>query len=367
MNYKETQNAKWRNQLFRVCLYLVLICFAAEIAIYLIDSSTKELFLPLPLYRLRFIYLPAGLNVVMLLITYFCINSPRLSNRTKNAWAGVMIYFVCANIQVVHYVYGPLLMLPGIAIFVTTLFSDKKLTLSITFASIASLGAAAVLASTELRKDDPQLIADVGIAAIVMLSMYITANLLINYTKQQIDHILEGNERQLQLIEECNMDPLMGIGNRRALQEKFDKIRGTNATDRNPQLLMIDIDDFKHVNDTFGHPCGDEVLIKLARLIKQLVRDSGRNMEAYRFGGEEIALLFWNMSEKAVWEMCNDLREACYRQSFSFDRDLRVSFSGGLARMKPHQTPEDWIADADARLYEAKTSGKNRICRDVQG
>lgn len=362
MNYREVQDARWQRQLFRVCVYLFFIGLAAEIVIYLMDSSSRALFLPLPLYRFRFIYLPAALNALALAVTFFVLRAQRLSNGVKNACASFLIYFFCANIQVVHYVYGPLLMLPGIAIFVSTIFSNKKITLSVTIASILSLALAGSLASVELRKGDPQLLSDVGIAALVMIVMYITANLLINYTAQQINHILEGNERQRQLIEECNMDPLMGIGNRRALLEKFDRIRGSTAATRHPLLLIIDIDDFKRVNDAFGHPAGDEVLMRLGQLIKDAVRGNDRDMEVFRYGGEEIVMLFWNMGEASARSIANDLREAFHEIEFSFDKATRISFSGGMTTLSPDETPEAWISSADSRLYTAKTSGKNRIC-----
>ena len=360
MSFRENLNQKWRRELFKICVFLAALGTIAEIVIYLYDSSHSTLFLPLGLYRARFIYIPTSLNFIMIVVTAFCLRSPRLSNAAKNVWACLLIYFLCANTQIIHYVYGPLLMLPSVAIFVTILFGNKWLTIGITAASMVSLTLASIQASRELRSGDPQLMIDAILAAVVMFTVYVASRLLSRYVKEQLDYILASNERQRTLIEERNIDPLMGIGNRRALNERMGEIAATAARGQiKTQLLMLDVDDFKNINDVFGHQRGDEVLIRLSDLIRELMKKGG--LEAYRYGGEEIVLLSFERGEKEAFTLFDELRKAFSKTNYSFDIKRGITFSGGMAEYSPKVSTEDWLKAADEALYIAKGDGKNRI------
>lgn len=359
MDFQETLNKKWRIELLRICILLAAIGTVTEIAIYLYDSAHNTLFLPLPLYRARFIYIPSSLNIIVILATVWVLNSARLSNRFKNTCACLLIYFLCANTQVIHYVYGPLLMLPTVAIFVSILFADKALTLGISIASLCSLGLAARQASIELRKGDPQLLTDILLAALVICISYIAAALLIRYVAEQIQYILKSNTQQKQLIEESNLDPLMGIRNRRALNQQLPKIIEGSSHAKSKHLLMLDLDDFKQINDTFGHAAGDEVLVQLATCIKQL--RASDHVNAYRYGGEELVLVLEEMDKESAYMLCERLREAFSECRYSFAPSLQITFSGGFVTREGNVSAKEWIQKADSALYRAKAQGKNRI------
>ncbi len=361
MDFIESMNAKWRMELFKICVVLAAIGSVAEVAIYWYDSTHRTLFLPLALYRARFIYIPSSLNIIVIVVTYLCLKSEKMTNTQKNVSACLLIYFLCANTQVIHYVYGPLLMLPCIAIFVTVLFSDRRLTVSILLLSYVSLSMAGYQASIELRKGDVQLSTDILLAVVVMFTVFVAANLIIKYIREQMDYILSASERQKQLIEECNIDPLMGIGNRRLLEKRLENVVTGEYPDKIPFLMMTDIDDFKKVNDTYGHVNGDEVLINLAAVIRTRIKD--QSIEAFRYGGEEIILLAFNLTEEEVYRILDGIRMAFIGEKYSFDSPDRISFSAGIAGFEPGIEAEKWIGLADEKMYRAKREGKNRIIR----
>ena len=361
MDYKEKMYEKWRSEMFRICVVLAAIGSVAEIVIYLYDASHSTLFLPKGLYRARFIYIPSSLNLIVITVTYLCINSKNLTNSAKNVWACILIYFLCANTQVIHYVYGPLLMLPCVAICMSVLFSNKKLTLGMLLASIASLIIAWHQAAIELRKDDPQLTIDILLAALVMGVTYTAARMLIGYNSEQMNYILNSNDRQKVLIEECNIDALMGIGNRRALTDKLEKVLTSEFKVYTPQLVMLDIDNFKKVNDTYGHLSGDDVLIALSHMIKEHIK--GKQIDAYRYGGEEIVLLCFGQTPDALYDEVNYLRKDFSHIKYPFAPGLEITFSGGMAEMEKDDDADSWIARADEFLYAAKSQVKNRINR----
>lgn len=354
---KEKINERWRVHLFKICVLLAVIGSVTEIVIYLIDSNTKSLFLPNLLYQFRFIYIPSTLNLIIILLTYHFIHSPKLSDTAKNIWSCVLIYFLCANTQFIHYVYGPLLMLPILSIFVSVIFANRRLTRAITIASLISLTASAFVASTELRHNDPQLLSDYGLAVLVILVSQIGAFLMISYVNEQFDNIAKSNQREKALIEELHLDSLMGIYNRMALNEKIDECIKLGLTGGNCQMLLLDVDDFKRINDTYGHINGDEVLIKLSDTIRQF---TGRNVSAYRYGGEEIILIMQHYSLESAYLLAEKLRLAFSALTFDFNTKLSVTFSGGLATLLENQSADEWIALADRTLYQAKHFGKNR-------
>lgn len=220
--------------------------------------------------------------------------------------------------------------------------------------SLISLLIASRQASVELRKNDPQLLSDTCLAALVMIVIFVAAMLLENYVSQQLSYILSSNERQKELIEECNIDPMMEIGNRRALEHRIDILNQTALND-SLHLLMLDIDDFKGVNDTYGHLCGDTVLLTLGHLTKE------HSLEAFRYGGEEVVILFSGISSQEAFEKAEDLRKNFSHICFTFAPKIRITFSAGLVTCQAKQQPNQWIEAADHLLYMAKSDGKNRI------
>lgn len=357
---REKINERWRYSLFHICVLLAAIGSVSEIVIYLIDSRTKTLFLPNLLYQFRFIYIPSTLNLIVIIITYINIRSGRLSDQTKNVCSCILIYFLCANTQFVHYVYGPLLMLPIISIFVSVIFGNRKLTLGITIASLFSLGGSTIVSANELRKNDPQLLSDTGLAALVIIVAQIGASLMLSYVNEQFESIANSNKREKKLIEELHLDPLMGIYNRMALNEQLHHFISSEFIADDIQLLLLDLDDFKRVNDTYGHLSGDEVLIQLSDTIREIT-DS--NMAAFRYGGEEIILIFQHMTMDSAYKLADELRMKFSALEFDFGDKTHITFSGGIAARKEGQDAESWIKSADQALYEAKRLGKNRIIK----
>jgi diguanylate cyclase (GGDEF)-like protein len=127
-------------------------------------------------------------------------------------------------------------------------------------------------------------------------------------------------------------------------------------------IAMIDIDYFKHYNDTHGHPAGDVVLKKIARLLHDNIR---RIDVAARYGGEEFALILVETDKQAAGFVANKIRNLIEQHRFSFEETQpngKLTISMGVATF-PHdgQTPEELVAQADQRLYRAKKEGRNRV------
>ena len=150
-------------------------------------------------------------------------------------------------------------------------------------------------------------------------------------------------------------DPLTGAANRAELERRLPILV------KNEPLvcLMIDIDHFKLVNDTYGHGLGDRVLQKVAETIRAHCR---RDDLFVRYGGEEFVLLAPGIKAQRGHDLAERIRAAIERHAFEEVGDITVSI--GLAAYRPGETPQTLLERADMLLYQAKTHGRNRVVGD---
>jgi diguanylate cyclase (GGDEF)-like protein len=151
-------------------------------------------------------------------------------------------------------------------------------------------------------------------------------------------------------------DPLTGVFNRRHLDQCLvSAIERRARCGEGASLLLIDVDRFKQVNDTLGHPAGDHVL----RSIAAIVRSRARRVDAlFRAGGEEFALLLAGADLHDATKVAEELRAAIERAPLA-EEDLTVSI--GISDLRASHTSEGWMQEADAALYLAKRAGRNRV------
>ncbi|MDD3354012.1 sensor domain-containing diguanylate cyclase [Zoogloea sp.] len=164
-----------------------------------------------------------------------------------------------------------------------------------------------------------------------------------------------------QLREQANRDPLTGLYNRRYLDSTLERELARCKRDGHSlSVLLIDIDHFKRINDTYGHPAGDEILIRLAHLMGGMARSGD---VVCRYGGEEFLLLMPAMPLEAALERAESLRQAFGGLEVPFgDFRLQASLSIGVAAYPGHGTSaESLIHHADDALYRAKRAGRNRV------
>jgi diguanylate cyclase (GGDEF)-like protein len=164
-----------------------------------------------------------------------------------------------------------------------------------------------------------------------------------------------------QLQRQAAIDPLTGLATRRVLDQAAQSALAGAASGDGTALILLDVDDFKSVNDRYGHPGGDEVLVQLASL---LVAGCRQDDIVSRLGGDEIALLLPGCSQVALLRRADQILWDVRAHSFLLDEDRQVSISvsAGLAHAPTHaQDLRSLYAAADAALYAAKRSGRDRV------
>ena len=159
-------------------------------------------------------------------------------------------------------------------------------------------------------------------------------------------------------------DPLTGLGNRRhflsVLEREIDRV---TRSGEQALLLMLDIDHFKNVNDSHGHPAGDQILQSVANCLLQCVRPMDT---VARFGGEEFAIVLPNCQPGFGAAVAERIRESVAQTvtpiSPGHEVQVTVSIGGAFAPQWVRSTPSIWTERADQQLYLAKTQGRNRVC-----
>jgi len=169
-------------------------------------------------------------------------------------------------------------------------------------------------------------------------------------------------EQQKKLYEASIRDALTGVHNRRYLTLQLQsELNNLQDPEDKMALVMLDIDHFKRVNDTYGHPAGDHVLIQVARTLTESVR--GEDVVG-RVGGEEFAVLLREADARAAWACAERVRGMVEATDFTaIGERVRVTVSLGyaVARGGEGATVASLVGAADRRLYEAKQGGRNRV------
>jgi diguanylate cyclase (GGDEF)-like protein len=164
------------------------------------------------------------------------------------------------------------------------------------------------------------------------------------------------------LTTQAQLDGLTGLHNRGYFDKRLgQEVSAGRRYGRSVGLLLIDVDHFKQINDDFGHPKGDQVLRKLADLIRSVVRESD---VACRYGGEEMAVILAESSPSdarhAGLRLLEEIRKNEELMSL-LGRAVTVSIGAACTVPDASTTPESLLRDADKALYRAKAAGRNRV------
>lgn len=183
-------------------------------------------------------------------------------------------------------------------------------------------------------------------------------------SKKQADEaenrIKELEHELAQVSELVREDQLTGALNRRGLDETIE--RELKRTDRSKTALsiaLLDIDNFKHLNDSLGHQAGDRALVHLTQVIKETLRPADT---VGRYGGEEFLIILPDTDLNAAIEAMQRLQRDLTKKFFLHNNErILVTFSAGVALRREDEDQEDLVGRADKAMYKAKQAGKNRV------
>jgi two-component system, cell cycle response regulator len=215
-------------------------------------------------------------------------------------------------------------------------------------------------------EDQPQVMRGLEIGVNDYLSRPVDRNEMLARVRTQVRrkrYLDSLSEAVTMSLEAAVVDPLTGLNNRRYMQSHLTMLASDGVTNNKPFALMIlDIDHFKQVNDTFGHDAGDEVLKEFAARVKKSIR--GIDI-ACRSGGEEFVVLLPETDPALAAKIAERIRQKVERLPFSVNGGIRViniTVSIGVSGFTfGHTTADAMLKRADDALYRAKRDGRNRV------
>jgi diguanylate cyclase (GGDEF)-like protein len=183
---------------------------------------------------------------------------------------------------------------------------------------------------------------------------------------EQASSTVDRANSYMKVLKDATLDALTGLNNRRQFEYRLKQEVSTAKRKNTPLCcMMIDVDHFKAVNDTYGHAAGDAVLKQVAMMIKKEIREYDI---ASRYGGEEFNVIFPNTSTDEALIIADRLREEISKNRVNIEewapeqKEITVTISIGISAWnKDKPQPELMYQDADKALYEAKRSGRNKV------
>jgi two-component system cell cycle response regulator len=196
--------------------------------------------------------------------------------------------------------------------------------------------------------------------------MELQARVNVHYRLARTIRELEVSQKAL--AEQATTDPLTTLKNRRGFFDNGDRaLAMARNCAADLSVILLDVDLFKKINDTFGHQAGDDALIVVAHILKDLARAMDT---VARIGGEEFALLLPDTNRLGTAVLAERIRAAIEREKFIVgDHVVPITVSIGIASfgVDPSESIDQLMGVADNRLYLAKNSGRNRICVNDEG
>lgn len=263
-------------------------------------------------------------------------------------------------VYTVHAAFRSLFLIFTLPMLLTVLYGNQLLTALVCGACILGKVFSDLMCSWDAAKDsvlrDDITFVNFLLSLLVLFLFYCVCYFLILAEKAKMEVSIRLEQERARLREESMTDALTQVGNRQALREAFRAME-EEKEQKAFYLAMMDLDDFKSLNDTYGHNRGDQYLRQLGTVLRQVASDT---VCPFRFGGDEFCVLFCGESRERVWEICRVIQEK-FLQSEIHQDYRKVSVSIGVARYCPGEAPSQLLNRSDKALYNAKLE-KGSIC-----
>lgn len=280
------------------------------------------------------------------------------THRKERAAVGILLTVVWIEFPSLFLVYGNVILvyfvlsIIGIIIYFPRKFSVAFCGLTIGMDVFVVIFHYFFPMQTETKNEMVLMLFTVCSYVIVALSVVIIlVDIIVRYEKQKEE--LRKKQHELEYL--ADHDPLTKLYNRGYFIRQIE----TRIKDEDSDFIIVimDIDDFKRINDTYGHAFGDDVLITFAQIMEYEVRGHGF---VARYGGEEFIIIFDYDNQERVMQIMKNISSKLI-EHYRKEKNILVTFSGGLVQKNGAIKTDELIIRADNKLYQAKGNGKNQI------
>lgn len=352
---------KWLKLHYKTTLYLVVFAFLAELILGSYLMRTDMLSTTRTIFIWKFMLIPSGVNFILVFIESLVFREYILKQKTKIYIVSLMLVCICFILFTVHITFAISYGVFLIAIIMTIVYADYRLTSLVSFLSMVGLIISELFIVWDLDKisvfESTQRMGNFLSFLFFLVAFYATCMVIIKFENEKnITSILIEIERY-KLEERLNLDEMTGLLNKKALSATLDSI--SYDLDNEYTLVISDIDRFKYINDNFGHYVGDICINKFAEILKSYSTE----FLSFRYGGDEFCIIFKNKNESDVKSICKDIQNRLEKICFEQYPKVKINASFGIAKNSKGTDGVKLFIKADRALYEAKKNrGSVYIC-----
>ena len=361
--YKTEYIHRWQERLFFYSwfLFFTILCVATGISIFYYFNPLYIAPFAFKTYLTFEVILSLILQLVVIVITTFVIKSNNVKDSLKTSFLIYTIFWQLSIISIFYNRYDGVMVLPSLIMILATSIINRKLLNSL-FRACLFIAFFSFFVHWKLNRTEsfPEQIIVFLLVIFAQIFIYGVSKVMMENQQTQFKVMSRTNTRLRSLTNELRLEPLTRLYNRTAYAGAIERyIRLHSESGEQIFQALLDLDNFKSVNDTYGHAAGDAVLITLSEKISTAL---GGNRSAFRYGGDEFVILFRDIEVEGVIKKIEEIRIAFANSIFDFmDKNFSCTMSIGVAMYKDGMTSKDWFETADNAAYSAKEGGKNRL------
>ena len=353
---------KWLKMQCQLMLFLLALTAVGEAFMYVALRALQVEFASTGVYFAKYLLVPLAANGVLCFGAFRALKSA-MPNIEKAYAVSLLMTVMAFVVYTVHSVFPAMFAVFIIPMLATVIYGEQKLTASVAAGCICGKvvsdlflfwdpGRKGILYNTDST-------IDFGLSLVLLAIFYGICAVMILAEKEKNDAAIHLERERQRYQEESMTDQLTRVWNRQALRQMFQRMEEEREEMRF-FLAMLDMDDFKNLNDTYGHSQGDRYLKSLGQVLLDL---SGEQMVPFRFGGDEFCVIFCGCDQERVRSACRAIQE-CFIRTEVNQSHKAVSVSIGVAEFRKKEPPAQLLDRADAALYRAKQN-KGSICFEL--
>ncbi len=351
---------RWMKIHFYSFVALVLAGFVAEAIIAVLWYDSGDVLIPTTVYLVKYILSPVAANLLLIIIGTVVMYMPGIKRKVKAYVISILYVGTCLVFYTAHSIFYSLYIIFTVPILLTVIYNDYLLTSFTAVASIVSKTVSELFIVWDPDKINPASseigIVNLCISTFILILFYFLCIVVISFERKKNEASIQKEIEHYQTRQKLKIDELTGIYNRTALRKAFQNM-AEDKTGCEYYFAMMDIDNFKALNDTFGHTQGDHCLKEFANILKKCCEN---NSTPFRFGGDEFCILFVGETKQSITDICKQIREHL-KESPTSQKNMVMSASIGVAKYEPQMTLTQLIKNTDSMMYLAKNCCGN-IC-----
>lgn len=343
----------WLKLHYKTTVGIVAFSLVMECLMSLFFARSGLIHTTMERYILKYIIVPSGINITCVLAETLIMKSKAFTQKQKIYCVSLLLVLITFVLFTVHSAFtATYYIFPG-AIMMTILYADYRLTGITASLCIWSAAFSELLIKWDSDKitifESSMRMGNFLISMIILIAFSAASMVVIRFEqKKNLASIRTDLERH-QLKQSIQIDELTRIYNRKAFDEAMADMEVQNPSEDHI-LAVVDIDNFKNINDRFGHYMGDRCLIEFARVLME----KSYSYTPYRYGGDEFCLLFHNTTMEEAVLMCEEIRQLTEKIRIEEEKEIRFTASFGLSAYSSQLNAARLFVLSDYALYDAK-------------